>query len=292
MEILRIASTTPQAVITVTDPSTEYGYSILDLSDRTVTSGNVTSNSSSEVTISFSTSYDSEYQVTIDGSEHYYSVVRPYVDPNTLGSTEAEIAEYTLHEELARAIVDAVVPEGFYYRKKIVDTVGLGGDYLPLWVNAKKLLKLYENNVLVYDSSDLESYTTMYKLTDDKTAITTDYDGMINKSEGTQLVLPQAMSDLWDMKFGYRGFANSFDYTLVLEVGYKSLPSDIKRAVSLMIDDIKCDRLNYAGRYIKDYNTDQFKIKFDDKVFEGTGNLIVDKILSKYAKSIRTVGVL
>ena len=106
------------------------------------------------------------------------------------------------------------------------------------------------------------------------------------------IVLPQAMSDLWDMKFGYRGFANSFDYTLVLEVGYKSLPSDIKRAVSLMIDDIKCDRLNYAGRYIKDYNTDQFKIKFDDKVFEGTGNLIVDKILSKYAKSIRTVGVL
>jgi len=60
----------------------------------------------------------------------------------------------------------------------------------------------------------------------------------------------------------------------------------------LLVEDIKCNNLDYAGRYIKDYNTDQFKIKFDDRVFEGTGNMIVDKILSKYAKSIRIIGVL
>jgi hypothetical protein len=292
MEILRLSLSIPQATIEVTDPNTEYGYTILDLSDASNTSGNVTSNNDSEVVISFNANYDNDYKVTIDGTEHFFTVVRPYVDPNTLGATPAEIAEYTLHEELARAIMDSVVIEGFYYKKKVIDTVGLGADYLPLWVNAKKLNKVYENNVKVYDASAPDLYELTYKITDDKTAITIDYDSAINRSESADLVLPQAASDLWDMRFGYRGFAKTFDYILHLDVGYNKVPSEIKRAATLLIEDIKCGKLEYVERYIKDYNTDQFKIKFDDRVFEGTGNMIVDKILSKYAKSIRIIGVL
>jgi len=292
MEILRLSQSTPQVTITVTDPNTEYGYTVLDMSDASTTSGNLTSDNDSEVVVTFDKSYDAEYKVTIDGSEYYYTVVRPYVDPNTLGATSVEIAEYTKHEELARAIIDSVVIEGFYYEKKIIETTGVGADYLSMWQKVKKLNKLYENNVLVYDASDPSSYEMSYKLTDDKTAITIDYDDMINRSESADLMLPQAMSDLWDMKFGYRGFAKTFDYVLHVEVGYENLPSEITRAATLLVEDIKCGKLEYIERYIKDYNTDQFKIKFDSQAFEGTGNLIADKILSKYVKSIRNIGVL
>jgi hypothetical protein len=292
MEILRLSSGQPTATIEVTDPSTEYEYTVLDLSDSSSVSGMVTSNVDSEVSILLYSEYDSEYRITIDGSEHFFTVVRPYIDPSEVAPSQAEIGQYTLHEELARAIIDSVVIEGFYYKKKVIDTVGLGADYLPLWHNVKKLNKLYENNVLVYDASDLDSYNTHYKLTDDKTAITIDYDDMINRSESADLMLPQAMSDLWDMKFGYRGFAKTFDYSLHVEVGYKRVPSEIKRATALLIDDIACGKLEYVERYVKDYQTDQYKIKFDDRVFEGTGNMIADKILSKYAKSIRIIGVL
>jgi archaellum component FlaF (FlaF/FlaG flagellin family) len=292
MEILRLPSSEPQATIEVSEANTEYEYTILNLSDSSITTGAVTSDGNSEVTVSFSRHYDSDYRVVIDGTEHFFTVVRPYVDPNALASNFSEVAEYTRHEELARAIIDSVVIEGFYYKKRVIDTVGLGADYLPMWLNVKKINKLYENNILMYDSSDLENSSMLYKLTDDKTAITIDYDGQINRSEGANLILPQAMSDLWDMTFGYRGFAKTFDYTIHLEVGYNRVPSEIKRATELLIEDIKCNNLDYAGRYIKDYNTDQFKIKFDDRVFEGTGNMIVDKILSKYAKSIRIIGVL
>ena len=59
-----------------------------------------------------------------------------------------------------------------------------------------------------------------------------------------------------------------------------------------MVDDLSCGRLDYYKKYVSDYSTDQFKLKFDSMVFEGTGNIIVDKILSKYAKSIRKLGVL
>ena len=292
MEILRIASSEPQATIEVSEAATEYNYTILNLSDSSSISGATTSNGDSEITVSFSSHYDSEYRVVVDGSEHFFTVVRPYVDPNKIASNFSEVAEYTRHEELARAIIDSVVIEGFYYKKRVIDIVGLGADYLPMWLNVKKLNKLYENNVLMYDSSDLDNASMLYKLTDDKTAITIDYNGQINRAEGANLVLPQAMSDLWDMTFGYRGFAKTFDYTIHLEVAYKKVPSEIIRAAELLVEDIKCNNLDYAGRYIKDYNTDQFKIKFDDRVFEGTGNMIVDKILSKYAKSIRIIGVL
>lgn len=291
MEILRLSSSQPQATIDVTDPSTEYDYTILDLSDASTTTGSVTSDSNSQVVLTFSSDYDNDYRVTIDGEEHFFTVVRPYVDPNNIAPA-GELDAYIGHEELARAIIDAVVEEGFYYKKKVVETVGLGADYLPLWDNVNKLNKLYENNVLVYDAANEADYTTHYKLTDDKTAITIDYSGEFNRSENADLILPQAMSDLWDMKFGYRGFAKTFDYVLHLEVGYKRVPSEIARAAELLVDDIACGKLEYIERYIKDYQTDQYKIKFDGRVFEGTGNMIVDKILSKYAKSIRIIGVL
>jgi uncharacterized protein YifE (UPF0438 family) len=104
--------------------------------------------------------------------------------------------------------------------------------------------------------------------------------------------MPTSESDLIDTKYYYRGFPRTFDYTILMSVGYEKIPSDIVRAADLLVEDIACGKLDYAGRYMKSYQTDQFKIGFDTRAFEGTGNLIVDKILSKYVTSIRRPGVL
>lgn len=292
MEILRLPSVQPEAIIDVDSANTEYSYSVLDLSDASLTTGTVTSGSTSKVTIPLSSDYDSDYKITVDGEEHFVTVVRPYINPATLGSTPSEIAEATKNEEIARAIIDAVIDEGFYYKKKVIDMIGQGADYLPMWLNVQKLLKIRENNIVIFDSENPGDYEINYGLTDDKTAITILYDEQINRAEGALVQIPQAPSDLWDTKFGYRGFPKGFDYTIYLEVGYKRVPSSIQRAASLLIEDIKCNGLDYIGKYVSEYTTDQFKIKFDDRVFEGTGNMIVDKILAKYSKTIRKVGVL
>lgn len=292
MEILRLSSVQPEAIVEVGDSNTEYEYTVLDLSDASTETGLATSSSTSKVAIPLSSQYDGDYRITVDGEEHFVTVVRPYVDPRTLGSNNAEIAEATKNEEIARAIIDSVIDEGFYYKKKVVDMVGLGADYLPMWLNVQKLIKIIENNVVLFDANDPSAYNIKYGLTQDKTAVTILYDEQINKAEGAPLQFPQAVSDLWDMKFGYRGFPKGFDYTIFLEAGYKRVPSDIQRAASLIIEDIKCNGLDYIGRYVTEYNTDQFKIKFDGRVFEGTGNMVVDKILSKYSKGIRKLGVL
>jgi hypothetical protein len=268
---------------------TEFSYTLTDLSDLSVTNGTFSGFSNQTLSVTVSGRYDSSYRLEVsDGDsvihDDTYDIVRPYVDPATAGETASEISEYRKNEEIARAIIDSVVWGGFYYKKKTLETVGLGADYLPLWGDVKKLIAVYENNVLM----DIANY----EITKDKTAIVERYSGELNRNEQASNILPTASSDQLDVIFTFRGFPRSYDYRLVIESGYTAIPSDIVRATQLLIEDISCGKLDYYKRYIADYNTDQFKIKFDGRVFEGTGNILVDKILSKYTKSITRPGVL
>jgi hypothetical protein len=269
---------------------TDFLEILTDLSDLSFTETTHSAQGGDVITTTIPTKYDGAYRLEIRSSlddlvDETFEVVRPYVKPSELGQTASEIAEYTKYEEIARAVIDSVIPEGFYYKKRTLEVVGLGADYIPLWWDAKRILAVYENDVLVEDRT--------YEITRDKTAITeTVLDG-VNRNEQAPLILPAAGSDLVDTVLPpLRGFPNGYDYKFVLEVGYPTVPSDIVRAATLLIDDIKCGRNDYYQRYISAYNTDQFRLQFDSRVFEGTGNIIVDKILSKYAKSITRLGVL
>jgi hypothetical protein len=273
-------------------PNTEYSVLVEDMSDSSTTKFTLQSDGSSKVLVELSGRYDSEYLIYVDGKEIFQEVVRPYVNAKDKFSTASEIAEYSKHEELARAIIDSIVDEGFYFRKELVQITGLGADYLPLWNKAQKLLSLQENNIVVFDADSPTESQITYGLSEDKSSITIVYDGGLNKAEGAPNILPLTRSDMLDLVFGYRGFPKGYDYIAVVEAGYHEVPQDIVRATELLIEDISCGRLDYYKRYVAEYNTDQFKLKFDKSSFEGTGNILVDKILSKYIKSIRKVGVL
>jgi hypothetical protein len=292
MEILRVPSHPTQAMVEVSTPSITYSYTIVDVTDHSELEGTVVSNSDSKVIIPLPSKYDGQYIIKIDDTETQVEVVRPYVDPTTKAENASDIEKYKRYEIIVRAIIDSIIEEGFYYRKHIIETSGTGADYLPVWVDAKKVLKLFENNVLMYDSENKEDYHLEYRITDDGSAIELVYDERVNRLESAPLVMSAAASDLLDIKYSYRGFAKTFDYKVLLEVGHVRIPSEIVIAAELLIEDLACGKLEYFQRYISDYNTDQFKIKFDRQVFEGTGNVIVDKILSKYLKSIKSVGVL
>lgn len=292
MEILRVPPYNTDVTVTVSAPSTEYEYTILDMADSSITTDSAVSSSASKITISLPATYDNTYTISIDDDEYIVDIVRPYVDPNTKGDTATDIEAYRKNEELARAIIDSIVDDGFYYKKKTFATVGLGADLLPVWDDIKKLLKLYENNVLVFDSSDPDSYTIKYEVDKARFGIQELTAETINRNESAPTYLPAAGSDMLELNFVYRGFPKGFDYLVVGEFGYKKVPSDIIRATELLVEDIECGRLDYYKRYIADYNTDQFKIKFDAGVFDGTGNILVDKILSKYRKPIKSLGVL
>lgn len=303
MEILRVPpySDVEQTVLVVPAGFTNSEFSIIitDMADLSETSSVVTKSTGESISVVIPGGYDNSYRVRVLSPDsdaifdETIELVRPYVDPSTMGELPSEVSAYAEKEELARAVIDSIVPDGFYLKKVVLDTTGLGLDYLPLWVDAKKVLKVYENNVLVFDASSPETSRTIYKVSEDKTSIIEDYAGTFNRKESAPQELLASPSDYVDLAYlGFRGFPKTYDYKVILEAGVYSVPSDIARATKLLIEDIECGKLEYYKRYVSSYNTDQFRIQFDRQSFEGTGNLIVDKILSKYVKSIRKIGVL
>jgi hypothetical protein len=298
MEILRVS---PYAEVPVNFviPSgildADITVTITDMADLSISTSTFEESSSGELLeISLPGKYDSSYRVEITKDlgtsdeqilqDETYEIVRPYVDPSTKATTASDIAAYALNEEIARAIIDSIVPEGFYYKKKVLKFEGSGSDYLPIWDDVKKILSVYENNMLVEDRQ--------YEVSPDKTAIIEKSTDNINRAESAPLVLPAAASDSLDPQFIYRGFGKTWDYRITVEHGYTIVPSDIVRATEMLVHDLECGKLDYYKRFISSYNTDQYRIQFDKGLFEGTGNIIVDKILSKYAKSITKIGVL
>lgn len=298
MEILRVspyADISVNFVVPTGITSSDITVTITDMADLSISTLEFLDSASTDVLdISLPGKYDSSYRVeiikdlgTVSESilkDETYEVVRPYVEPSTKATTASDIAAYALNEEIARAIIDSIVIQGFYYNKKVLHFTGTGADYLPIWDDVKKVLAVYENNVLVEDRE--------YEVSSDKTAIIEKSSDNINRAESSPLVLPAAASDSLDPQFIYRGFGKTWDYLVTVEHGYTAVPSDIGRATEMLVHDLECGKLDYYKRFISSYNTDQYRIQFDKGLFEGTGNIIVDKILLKYAKSITKLGVL
>ncbi len=275
---------------------------ITDMADLSVTSVSWTEPTPGEtLEIFLPGKYDNNYRVeifkgeVIDSillDEEYYEIVRPYVDPNTLGTTASEIAEYTTLELVARSMIDTFCPEGFYNKKVTVIGTGNGSDYFSLWEKVYRVFKVYENNQLVYDRSTPELNEHEYSITSDKTAIQKIRDGVVNRYESTAQNLPVASGDLAYYGYDGVGFPSGYDYTFVVDHGYLTVPADIEYAAKLLIEDLKCGKLDYYKRYITAYNTDQFRIQFDKAMLSGTGNFLVDKILEKYVKNIVKPGII
>ena len=329
MQILRLPPYPLSVTYTVPDANADYIILIDNVAEQLEYQESVTSNASKKIVYSLDDvfiKYDKSYALTIfeDGGssgetlvrgdivvEDNLEVNRPYVDPTLLATsgTATEIALYKGYENLARTIIDNITG-GFYYDRVFLEVVGQGNDYMPLWKKAHKILKVYENAALVYDIYDLEDgpelteYT--FLITKDRTAITKDpllNEGPINRAERRYSRIPLGSSDsisLFDTQDSGNtqtivpgvAFSEGADYIFLIETGYKVVPYDIQDATLMLIDDIKCGRLDYYKRYIKNYSTDQFKIGYDKGFTQGTGNVLVDKILDKYKETIVRPGVL
>ena len=322
MQLLRLPPYPLSISYDVPDASTEYILVIKDSSrDVTEVEETITSTAGSKleyVLPALFNTYDESYYLAIYESdegeqadivvEDNLEVMRPYLDPSSLGTTASEKAEYVYLEGLARAIIDSIVPGGFYYERSWYETTGNNTDFMPIWDRTYKILKAYENNELVWDSSQSPSAIGQwnYLLTKDKTAIIKDWvqqeDSYI-RQVGSPKGVPLAESDsyyLYDTEDSTVTFAVAlgvtfpmgWNYLFSLETGYKVVPYDIKDAITMLIEDLKCGKLDYHKRYVTSYNTDQYRIQIDPSSLSGTGNILVDKILEKYITNFGTPGVL
>lgn len=308
MEILRVS---PYADIarTFTVPAgytdSDFYVTITDMaemSSETLSYLNVSSGY--EIEFYLPGSYDNSYRVEIttpgEGSsvtylaDETYDLVRPYVNAADLATTgtASEIAEYAMYEIFARSLVDTYINSDFNNQKLVIQASGHGSDYFPIWKKVNRVLKVYENNVLVYDYENPSLYPDTFKVSIDSTAIIRSESDQINRLENAPLQLPFAGGDVIYGVFNTAVFAKGYDYTFILDAGYKSIPSDVDLATKMLIEDIKCGKLEYYKRYTTNYSTDQFKVQFDKTMIDGTGNMLVDKILEKYVVSVVKPGII
>jgi hypothetical protein len=321
MVILRLPPFPLSVKYDMPSPNTEY-YVYIENDAETVDASNfITTDSNNVLTLSLSQDfikYDHDYSITIYDVvdeepsdivvEDILTIVRPYVDPNTLGTTATEISEYKEYEQLARAIIDSIVPGGFTFEKNVLEVVGQGTDYMPVWDRAYKVTQVYENGKLVYDVSlatpAIDGYD--YLVTRDGTSIVkvlTDNTEAWNRAEKKPLQFRSAASDSnyayepsdsmsWEAPNYVVSFPEGVDYIFIYESGFKVIPNVVRDATIRLIEDIKCGKMDHFTRYIKEYETDQFTVTYADGKFSGTGNILVDSVLQKYITNVGQPGIL
>jgi hypothetical protein len=232
-------------------------------------------------------------------------VQRPYINPQELAdSMGLEYEDAVEYEKMARIIIDSFTG-GFYYKDDLIELVGLGSDYLPVSSRINRLNYVYRNNVKVFDRFDEDARQDIYVITPDHTAITIRQPEIYNRNQSMPSVLPLASSDSFNLYSDsndpvaaltkireFALFPKDYDYVVVGEFGWPVVPRDIREATSMLIGDISCNKNDYVFRYIDEYKTDQFHIKYGDLSSQGTGNLVVDNILKQYQTNFYKIGVI
>lgn len=307
MEILRVPPYPINTKWDVPSPNTAYVVVVEDVVDHSIETSTITSDANSQITYTLPRSkvqFDRDFafrvldetgEIVVDSN---LTVYRPYVDPNMLGETASEIREYKRLEIIARSIIDSYLGndsatgEGFYNHKLVVQGIGEGTDYFPIWHNPKRILKVYENNVLVYDGDAPQDYPTQYIIAANNSAIMRVESGVYNRLEQVAPRIPVGNGDLGFYGKVGAAFPKGVDYTFILDVGYKAVPPDIEIATTMLIEDLKNKTNPYFGRFVTEYSTDQFDIKFDSSMLEGTGNMVVDKILNGYKGNVIKPGII
>lgn len=301
-------------------PSTNYTVAIINDYSADLVEIPVTSDVSGGITTplpDYFSRYDAAYAVEVydmAGLElddvvltDNLAITRPYVDPSLLAETQDDLADAEQYEALARAIIDSITG-GFKYKREIFETVGLGNDYLSSHLRLNKIIRVYENNLCVYDSesTDLDwNNNRDFRISSDRTAITIGVSGAYNRYQSRAHRIHNPVSDSFETSndggwsrhavlsdANYSFFPAGWDYTVVVDSGYPVVPHDIQTATKMLYNDLKCNSLPYLNSYIKEYESGQFTLKFNDGAFSQTGNKIVDMILSNYPKTLSRIGVL
>lgn len=308
------------------DPDTDYVLCVLDTHGWDLTEVGGTSDSDGLFSVSlpdFFSRYDDNYRVELYeslgvGTDGIHirgdikiiddmTVTRPYIDVVSLAeSTGDEIEELQMYESLARSIINSFT-DGFEYHRSVYEATGNGSDYMPAPFRLNRVVRVLENDFLVYDSEASEPVTERkYIVTSDHSAVTLympspyGYDRMqsnpvvpyLPASDSFTLYNTNDSPNIIQNMKGSPFFPENWDYVFVLETGWAAIPQEIKHATKLLINDFKCNNLPYANSYISEYKSDQFSIKFEPGAFEKTGNGIVDQILEKYKTPMGRIGVL
>lgn len=218
----------------------------------------------------------------------YLSIIRPYATPTRIRSIadiDSSVTDTTLKklERRARLTIDSIIKISFTKTYKSVVAYGNNSDVLMMPEPIIRIDKIYEDDILVYDSVS--------------TASVNEFDFPLEKSV-SRFRIKAVNSDNEDERrmlespdyaiLPYSGiFKKDYQYHVVGVFGYSYVPSKIEEATSLLVEDYLCNDSNIRNKNIETLKTDSYDIKYGSNFAAGTGNLIVDRLLSDYYYEIK-----
>lgn len=284
METLRLPDTTAVEVsFSVPSASETYIISYEDMLTKETFSASASSNTSGIVTFQLDDRYLS-YNGTLFSEvmtaassvvlREGIDVIRPYCDVESVAEKlSITTAQAIQCEKIARKVIESEAGS-FNFVRKTKEVYGMGLDYLMLDEPIHTLYYLRENGTLVYDYEDVNLQE--YKISIDGMSIIPS-DNLTNKLES---------SKVWRDRYLNASFYSGYDYLIDGDFGYRLVPEDVQEACELLIQDISSNNTRYSNMYITEFDNREFKVKFADGYQSGTGNLIADKLLSKYKNRI------
>jgi hypothetical protein len=195
-----------------------------------------------------------------------------------------QAAEY---ERIARHQINAIVGAPFSFEKKILDYPGNDTDML---ITDERLggevFRVFENGQQIYDSTT-PGNQNFYRPANSAYALVMDtYDDYTYSGLAETFTMEHGRT--WSTRNLSPLFKENYDYRIDAEWGWKVVPQDVQDATLMLVNDIACGNNRYSSKYIDSFRNGQASVDYFKEVIKGTGNLIVDNILSKYTlESIR-----
>lgn len=184
----------------------------------------------------------------------YHKVVTPYVDLNYLYELSQDDDEIKWAEVFSRKQIDKYTAQSFGLHKDWIKSPGNGSQYLILPERIVTVTHIYENDTEIWGD------------------VANDYDIGITRSAFAL----QANGDT------FATFKEGVSYEVWGEFGYKHVPEDVADCARMLVDDYLCKDKAWKEKYVKKLSNGDWSVEFDGRVFSGTGNSIVDAILSDY----------
>ena len=230
---------------------------------------------------------------------NYASIIRPYVTATrirALADISSTITDSTLekYEKRARNFINATTGMSFYKEKDTVVVYGNNSDVLTLRDPIIRIDYIYEDDILMYDAVSTASFNKFdYDLEPSVSKRRIKAVGGENSASAKTITDDRHIMEFPDMVvIPYDGiFKKDYAYKIVGVFGYNYIPSNIELATALIVEDYLCNDWSVRNKNVESMKTDSYEYKYASGFAGGSGNLLVDKLLSEYTSQITMLAI-
>lgn len=209
--------------------------------------------------------------------EDYISVVTPYtnyIDLRDIAPANTSDLELENAELFARYVINNYTGQTFGKR---IDNIKMHGNDRSVLVLPHRIVRMdslsVENEVVWTRDPELNEFGRNLEITD------TNYGILATKFDEVPV---------WSTEPGSTVWSKNRWYTINGLYGWEAVPDEVEYCARLLADDYFCKETAWKKRFVEQINASDWRVVFNQKQFQGTGNFFADQILSKF-KSIGMV---